>query len=33
MRMVLNNGLSYVGLLAICIVAFMIRITKEGGNS
>ena len=33
MRMVLNNGLSYVGVIAICIVAFMLRITKEGGAS
>lgn len=32
-RIVLNNGLSYVGMIAICIVAFMIRIAKEGGAS
>ena len=32
-RIGVNNGLSYAGLIAICLVAFMIRITKEGGNS
>lgn len=33
LRIVLNKGLSYVGMIAFCIVAFMIRITKEGGTS
>lgn len=30
-RIGFNNGLSYVGMIAICVVAFMIRITKGVG--